>query len=352
MPPRKLELNTEYPEPDEAEVSRVEIEHDKALMDRAYAPGGFHRAFHPKTHAVVRGTLVCESDLDERLRVGVFKEPRTWPVWIRFSNAGETVEPDIKPDLRGAALKLVGVEGEKLLESQRQALTQDFVFFTQPRFFTPDAGTLSRFLHIYRQRRHLRTAWYLVRHPRLFLNILKFAERHSNVLELWYYSATPYMLGTRAVKYLLRPHKPPSSTLPKNPSENYLRERLKQDLTQSESCFDFLVQFQADPYKTPVEDASVEWKESVAPYHKVATLIIPPQTFDSPEQLQFGENLSMNPWHCLPEHRPIGNINRIRKRPYELLSRYRHERNRVPVEEPTLASFEQFPSGVPNVHVN
>jgi len=30
MPPRKLELNTEYPEPGEGEVSRVEMEHDKS----------------------------------------------------------------------------------------------------------------------------------------------------------------------------------------------------------------------------------------------------------------------------------------------------------------------------------
>ena len=83
----------------------------------------------------------------------------------------------------------------------------------------------------------------------------------------------------------------------------------------------------------------------------MATLIIPQQTFDSPEQVQFGENLSMNPWHCLPEHRPIGNINRIRKRPYERLSRFRHERNHLPVEEPTLESFDQFPAFAPRVRV-
>ena len=39
------------------------------------------------------------------------------------------------------------------------------------------------------------------------------------------------------------------------------------------------------------------------------------------------DNLSFNPWHSLPEHRPIGGINRLRKAVYETVSAYRHERN-------------------------
>ncbi|MEK1942330.1 MAG: hypothetical protein AAAB16_18325, partial [Pseudomonas sp.] len=36
---------------------------------------------------------------------------------------------------------------------------------------------------------------------------------------------------------------------------------------------------------------------------------------------------SFNPWHALPEHRPLGGINRLRKAVYEAVSAYRHERN-------------------------
>ena len=63
----------------------------------------------------------------------------------------------------------------------------------------------------------------------------------------------------------------------------------------------------------PVEDPTVEW---TAPWQKVATIRIPPQSFDSPEQMAFGENLSFTPWHTLPEHRPLGGVNRARKRIY------------------------------------
>ena len=66
----------------------------------------------------------------------------------------------------------------------------------------------------------------------------------------------------------------------------------------------------------PVEDPTVEWK---SPFIKVATLKLPSQTIDSPEQLEFCENLSFNPWHSLPEHEPLGGINRPRKQVYQEL---------------------------------
>ncbi len=40
-----------------------------------------------------------------------------------------------------------------------------------------------------------------------------------------------------------------------------------------------------------VEDAMTEWKETEAPFYQVATLHIPKQSFDTPEQNQFCENL-------------------------------------------------------------
>ncbi|KCZ12231.1 catalase domain protein, partial [Acinetobacter baumannii 42057_5] len=48
-----------------------------------------------------------------------------------------------------------------------------------------------------------------------------------------------------------------------------------------------------------------EWKENEAPFYQVATIHIPKQSFDTPEQNQFCENLSFTPWHALPEHKPL-----------------------------------------------
>ena len=84
----------------------------------------------------------------------------------------------------------------------------------------------------------------------------------------------------------------------------------------------------------PIEDPSVRWDEGAAPFRKVATLEIPPQDFDTPERQHFAENLSYNPWRCLPEHRPLGGISRARRQVYRALSAYRHDRNAEPSVEP------------------
>ncbi|HZN11736.1 MAG TPA: hypothetical protein VFC61_08660, partial [Blastocatellia bacterium] len=59
------------------------------------------------------------------------------------------------------------------------------------------------------------------------------------------------------------------------------------------------------------------------------------QQFDSPAQLAFAHRLSFNPWHCLPEHRPLGNQNRARRRIYQELSQLRQSMNGTPHCEPT-----------------
>src|SRR5262245_20740519 len=89
-------------------------------------------------------------------------------------------------------------------------------------------------------------------------------------------------------------------------------------LDRAEARFDFLIQVR-DP-SMPVEDATAEWSEKRSSFRKVATITIPRQRFDTPDQQAFGESLSYTPWHALPEHRPIGGVNRARGAVYLELS--------------------------------
>jgi hypothetical protein len=84
----------------------------------------------------------------------------------------------------------------------------------------------------------------------------------------------------------------------------------------------------------PIENAAVLWPERLSPRMSVATLRIPRQRFDSPAQLAFARRLSYNPWHCIAEHRPLGNQSRARRRMYLALSQLRHQMNEVPHYEP------------------
>ena len=87
--------------------------------------------------------------------------------------------------------------------------------------------------------------------------------------------------------------------------------------------------------RMPIENNGVLWPTKLAPRVPAAVLRIPTQRFDSPEQLEFAKVLSFNPWHCIPEHRPLGNQNRARKRLYYELSRLRQQMNGVEHYEPT-----------------
>ena len=82
--------------------------------------GIMRRDAHPKMHGVVKAEFTVEADLPQELRVGIFGQPRTYQAWIRFSNQDGSINPDIDRDIRGMAIKLMGVEGEKILEGEEE----------------------------------------------------------------------------------------------------------------------------------------------------------------------------------------------------------------------------------------
>ena len=47
------------------------------------------------------------------------------------------------------------------------------------------------------------------------------------------------------------------------------------------------------------------------------------------------ENMSFTAWHALPEHRPVGSVNKARGIVYKHLADLRRKRNGIPLTEPT-----------------
>jgi hypothetical protein len=130
--------------------------------------------------------------------------------------------------------------------------------------------------------------------------------------------------------------------LPGRPSDNYLREAMARTLATQAASFEMLLQLQTDPRRMPIEHASVRWASPASPPAVVATLELPRQQFDSAPQLAFADRLSINPWHCLAAHRPLGNQNRGRLKIYQALSQLRQQMNSTPHVEPD--GKELFPA--------
>lgn len=325
----------EYREPDEDIHVQKLIGLLKGEMKKDYTAGKVLRGAHPKQLGCVRAEFIVEPQLPEEYRVGVFKEPRTYSAWIRFSNASARVQSDAEKDVRGVAIKILGVGGGKLVGDEKDAQTQDFLLISNP---VLPVGTVAGFQKLVDAGIHGHLMWFFLNpfdsHLRELKLFMQAAKRHTNPLGIRYWSTTPYLFGTRAVKYSIRPTSSNLNQMPGKPSPDYLREVMQQQLSRTGASFDFMVQFQTNEKQMPIEDASLLWDEKVSPFRKIATIRIPSQQFDSAAQMDFGDNLSFTPWHSLPEHRPLGGINRARREIYQDLSKFRHELNSVPRKEP------------------
>lgn len=331
----ELQLAAEYPPADEQKHIESLITQLRAKMQRDYAKTRTLRDAHPKMHGCVRGDFSVEPNLDGEFRIGVFKQSRTFPSWVRFSNQNGTVSPDSKADIRGVAIKLMGVEGARILPDGPLGTTHDFILISVSRFVTSSVAEFDGLVSAL-MRGAVPKAWYFLTHLRVARNLAFSLRHHSNPLAIRYFSVVPSLLGDKAVKYSLTPSNVSQAAVPKNPSNDSLREAMVDQLGSGNAVFDFSVQIQVNPYKMPIEDPGITWDEGLSPFRKVATLTIPSQVFDTPERREFGDNLSFNPWRCLREHRPLGGISRARRQVYQALSMFRHDNNRALREEPTV----------------
>jgi hypothetical protein len=305
-----------------------------------YKPGSARRDAHPKAHGCVRAEFHVLEAFPEQLAKGMFIPNKTYQAWIRFSNgSGDPTRADFKRDARGIAIKVLGVPGKKLLPDEEQATTQDFILINHPVFFATDPARYLSFMQdadSHNVFRKLLIPFALgADGTRIALETR--STRISNPLQTRYWSMVPYRLGVgpdrQAVKYSVRPCSPTVDTLPKKPGHDFLRDALRTSLQNGDACMEFLVQPRTSK-SMDVEDSRIEWKEAQAPFYTIATIRIPRQDFDTPEQNEFCENLSFTPWHALPEHEPLGVTNRLRKVIYDHISRVRHEMNDAERREP------------------
>ena len=313
---------------------------------RTYAGTVALRAGNTKTHGLVRAWLDVQPDLPAELRRGLFAQPRRYRAWVRFAGPGPRAPADLDDNgILSMSIKVLGVDGEKLMEDEKY--TQDFTGISAPTFTTPNV------IENVKLQRHIGagTPVLYFLHPfdsHVLDAIMQglFSRAHASPLELTYYSCVPYALGTgQAMKYSMVAQVPKRSKVPRDPGPNYLRDAMASTLSARDVTFELRVQLQTDAHRMPLEDASVIWPEKLSPSRTVATLRIPRQQFTSAEQMSFDRNLSFNPWHALPAHRPLGNQNRARRHIYFMLSQVRQTLNHDARIEPT--GDEAFPESPP-----
>ncbi len=323
---------------EEAYVNSI-IASFQAQMRGLWKPGRFERGGNTKTHGIVRAEFIVHDNLAPELRHGIYAEPRTYRAWVRFAGPGPYITPDIDDvGFMSMSIKLMGVPGPKMMEEEK--FTQDMFGVSPPTFVTPDTEANAQL-----QVESLKNAqifYFINLHRHHILDLIMqslWIKTQSSPFEAPYFSCVPYLLGEgQAMQYSMWPRstrRSPIPRLPLRPPDDYLRDAMVASLAKEDVEFDIRLQLQTDAHLMPIENNAVLWPEKLSPRQSVATLRIPRQTFDSPAQLDFAKRLSYNPWHCIPEHRPLGNQSRARRRMYDTLSKLRHTMNSVPLYEPT-----------------
>ena len=274
------------------------------------------RALHAKGNLAAEAELEVLAELPAELALGMFAEPRTYRALVRYSNGAARHQPDKKPDVRGIAVKVLGVGGKKVIPGMEDATTQDFLAIRTPSVPVRNADEFMKLV------RAAQTPPLL---PFRLIGSLGFGRAIAVIkgalagfklptaplAATTYYSALPICYGPYAAQYVLRAQDPESRSAGGDLGAE-LAARLRTGPVVYELCFKFYV----DPVTTPIEDASVEWKVPAIP---VARLTLLAQDQASPrgaKLAEFVEQLAFDPWHARTDLRPLGNMMRARNHAY------------------------------------
>ncbi len=342
---------------DESETIAGLIQAMREIAETTFADGGHAiRSVHAKSHGLLQGDMEILPDLPPELAQGAFAKPGQLPVVMRYStNPGDILDDKVSTP-RGLAIKLIGVEGERLPNSDGEA-TQDFVMVNAPAFLAPTPKDFLKSVKLIAKTTDraprakqvlsaaLRGAESLIEKAGGESATLKGMGGHptTNLLGETFYSVVPLLYGRYFAKLSLVPVSPELKALTDqqvdlNDKPNGLREAISEHFAQHGGTWELRVQLATDIEKMPIEDASVVWPEDVSPYVTVARLKVQPQTaWSDARAAVVDDQLAFSPWHGLAAHRPLGGIMRARKPAYEMSAQFRARHNGCPLHEPRQA---------------
>ena len=348
--------------PDEAEThAQLKQAFDGIITATHEDLGKAERGVHAKSHALLQGELKVHAGLSPELAQGVFAEPgRVYPTLIRISSIAGDPLPDQVRLPRGFAIKLLGVSGERLPDSEGDT-TQDFLMANGTTFGSADAEAFLKQLRVVGlttdrlewAKKALSGVLGPVEHflealgtgSATLMKLGGYPKRHP--LGDRYGSQVPIRYGDYIAKLDLVPGSANFRALSDieldyDGRENALREEVDKTLRGEGGAFTLRVQLRRDEVANPIEDAATAWPEDDNPYLPVATLEIPAQPgWTQARAKLLDDETSFHPWHGVAAHRPLGNIMRARRVAYPFSAELRTRLNGCPLHEPsTMPSLD------------
>lgn len=333
--PLHYDLAVEKPDQGESETDTALVETMFKISNTTLNNGGHAlRSVHAKSHGLLRGELRVLDRLPPMLAQGAFAKPGAYPVVMRLSTTPGDILDDSVSSPRGMALKIVGIEGDRLPGSEGGA-TQDFVMVIGPAFNAPNAKKCLGSLEL------------LVAEVTVEAFGGKSAtltsmdgQLETSILGETFYTQVPLLWGSYMAKVAVAPVSPELMTLTDVPlnldgKPNGICEAVVDFFGRNGGEWEMRARLCSDLEAMPVEDASVTWPENRSPYVAVARITVSRQdAWTEANSADVDDGLAFSPWHGLAAHRPIGSIMLARKAAYEMSRQFRALHNEREIKEP------------------
>lgn len=314
------------------------------------------RGTHLKTQGCVMGKFVVHDNLPEHLAQGMFKKPGSYDCIMRYSSLTPKIIPDNVPQPRGIGIKIFGIEGEKIWGEDKK--TQDWTFNNYPvlELRTPKdtceiADSLERnwenipeFAKELGERKDADVATMPAKLP----------KQHMVAMKEWSQSA--YRHGEYVAKYGVFPKgeeqkKIENEHIKDDDPINILSQHTRNFHLNHKVTYSFCAQMLQNLEEQPVDDIGVEWDEKKYPFEEIGHLEFDPQDSWLPEfRVWWDDRITVNSWHGLKEHQPLGSTNRMRRVVY---AESRKLRLRVNGHKDYIepASLSEIPAPIPAVQL-
>lgn len=335
----------------EAEVAAELDDVLLSICEQTFADEGRAlRAVHAKSHGLLAARVEVPAGLAPELAQGVFAHPAHFNALLRFSTTPGDLLADRVSTPRGVALRLCGVEGERL-DGDGPDGVQDFVMVNGPHFNAPDGKAFLRSLKLL-----AKTTDRMARTKQLVSAILRGTERGLealgggsvtlrsmggeppvHILGETFFSQLPLRFGDYVARLQMVPVSPALRALDTATldlaDEDAIRASVVAFFRTHEAEWELRAQLCTSIADMPIEDPRAEWDEARSPYRIVARVIAPPQpAWTGAASREIDDGVGFSPWHGLEAHRPLGEIMRLRRSAYAASQKFRASKRGAPLQ--------------------
>jgi hypothetical protein len=265
------------------------------------------------------GKFIVHDNLPKHLAQGMFAHPGAYDVIMRYSSLTPKIVPDNVPAPRGIGMKIFGVEGEKIWGEDKK--TQDFTFNNYPILELRDPSTTYDIADALERNWDDLPTFAEEQSKRVDADVATLGSQlpRQHMVAMPEYSQSAYRHGDYVAKYGVFPLgeeqlKFQNTEIKETDPINIISQEVRNFHMKNKTTYSFCAQLLQDLNEQPVDDIGIEWDPSKYPFEQIATLEFPPQDSWLPQfRVWWDDRITVNSWHGLKAHQPLGSTNRMRR---------------------------------------